>query len=61
MIPVRREGRDGVDCPTGIAPDFKDTDQMVPANTGIVIGHSIDKAVELILQHPIGPVVVLPQ
>ena len=34
---------------------LKDTDQMVPTNSGIVIGYSITHAVELIRKHPIGP------
>lgn len=34
---------------------YEDTDQMVSTNTGIVVGYSIDHAVELIRKHPNGP------
>ncbi len=44
-----------ITLPNGHKARLKDTDQIVPTNTGIVIGYSIDKAVELIRQHPIGP------
>jgi hypothetical protein len=50
-----------ITVPNGHEAKLKDTDQLVPSNTGIVIGYSIDKAVELIRQHPVGPVVVLTQ
>jgi hypothetical protein len=34
---------------------YEDTDQMVSTNTGIVVGYSIDHAVDLIQKHPSGP------
>jgi hypothetical protein len=36
---------------------LRDTERMVPQNTGIVIAYHIKPAIELIEQHPIGPVV----
>lgn len=34
---------------------LRDTDEVVPLNTGIVLGYSIEHAVDLIREHPIGP------
>jgi hypothetical protein len=34
---------------------YEDTEKMVSTNTGIVVGYSIDHAVELIRKHPNGP------
>jgi Trypsin-like peptidase domain len=36
---------------------LRDTERMVPQNTGIVIAYHIKAAMELIAQHPIGPAV----
>jgi hypothetical protein len=37
--------------------EYVDTDVYVPLNTGIVIGYTIAPAIDLIRQHPMGPVV----
>jgi hypothetical protein len=36
---------------------LRDTDKMVPTNTGIVIAYHIQPAIDLIQQHPVGPAV----
>ena len=39
----------------GQMAELKDTEQMVPLNTGIVIGYHIQHAVDLVRKNPIGP------
>lgn len=39
----------------GQKAQLKDTEQLVPLNTGIVVGYHIKYAVELIRKHPVGP------
>jgi hypothetical protein len=36
---------------------LRDTDEKVPLNSGILTGYSIDYAIKMIREHPIGPVV----
>jgi hypothetical protein len=44
--------------PDGSWFEYQDTGDFVGLNTGIVVGYIITPAVQLIRQHPIGPVVV---
>lgn len=46
--------KDGKGQPKSI---LRDTSQLVPLNSGILLGTSIDCAIDVIHQHPIGPVV----
>jgi hypothetical protein len=44
-----------VKLPDGRRLRLEDTDHLVATNTGIVVGYSIEHAVDLIRKHPVGP------
>jgi hypothetical protein len=46
-----------ITLPDGQQSRLEDTNEIVPLNTGIVVGYAIDQVVAFIRKHPLGPVV----